>query len=65
MGKQGDVGNWRGRAGSWLVYVVALTAAAGPVLARPELAATSAFESAPADPRAITVKGRGDGRADD
>jgi hypothetical protein len=32
---------------------------------RPALAATSAFESAPADPRAVTVKGKGDGRADD
>ena len=30
----------------------------------PALASTSAFESAPADPRAITVKGQRDGRAD-
>jgi hypothetical protein len=65
MGKQGNVGNWRRRGGSLLSYVVALAAAAGPALAKPELAATSAFESAPADPRAVTVKGRGDGRADD
>ena len=28
-------------------------------------ASTSAFESAPSDPRAITVKGQRDGRADD
>jgi hypothetical protein len=34
-------------------------------LSAPALAATSAFESAPADPRAITVKGQHDGRADD
>ena len=26
---------------------------------------TTAFESAPPDPRAVTVKGKGDGRADD
>lgn len=31
----------------------------------PVFASTSAFESAPAEPRAITVKGKGDGRADD
>jgi hypothetical protein len=34
-------------------------------LAGPALAATSAFESAPNDPRAVTAKGKGDGRADD
>src|ERR1700761_1523367 len=34
-------------------------------LAGPALAATSAFESAPNDPRAVTVKGKGDGKADD
>src|SRR5579862_6599178 len=33
--------------------------------ARPVFASTSAFESAPADPRAVTVDGKGDGRADD
>jgi hypothetical protein len=35
------------------------------ILGAPVLASTSAFESAPADPRAITVKGQRDGRADD
>jgi len=35
------------------------------VLGAPVFASTSAFESAPADPRALTVKGQGDGRADD
>jgi hypothetical protein len=57
------LGAWEraGRIGFLLVCVAALTA----VAARPTLAATSAFESAPADPRAVTVKAKGDGRADD
>src|SRR5581483_9365449 len=48
------------RVGLWVVCGAALTVAAGSALA-----STSAFESAPSDPRAITVKGKGDGRADD
>jgi hypothetical protein len=35
------------------------------MVARPTLASTSVFESAPADPHAVTVKGKGDGRSDD
>jgi hypothetical protein len=66
MRKQGQVGKWRRRSGFLLVYVIALTASAEePALAEADLAARSAFESAPADPRAVTVKGCGDGRADD
>src|SRR5262249_19457394 len=42
------------------VCVAALMAAGTPVCA-----STSVFASALADPRAITVKGKGDGRADD
>ncbi|HEU4627920.1 MAG TPA: glycosyl hydrolase family 28-related protein [Steroidobacteraceae bacterium] len=41
----------------------ALLALLAPAL--PALGGTSAFESAPADPRAVTVAGKGDGRADD
>ncbi|MDR3525926.1 MAG: glycosyl hydrolase family 28-related protein [Rhizomicrobium sp.] len=40
-------------------------AAALTVLAGPALATTSVFATAPSDPRAITVVGRGDGIADD
>ncbi|HEV2702350.1 MAG TPA: FAD-dependent oxidoreductase [Steroidobacteraceae bacterium] len=43
----------------WLLMTVALMAAA------PVSAGTSAFRTAPADPRAVTVTGKGDGRADD
>ncbi len=46
------------RIGFWLAFVLALTAQ--PLTAR---ASPSAFESAPPDPRAITIKGQGDGRA--
>lgn len=42
-----------------LLGIAALAAAA------PAPAASSAFESAPPDPRAVTVRGKGDGRADD
>jgi hypothetical protein len=48
------------RMGSLLAGIAALLA----VLA-PALASTSAFESAPNDPRAVTVKAKGDGKADD
>ena len=48
---------WLRSPGASLVCTFALGA--------PVLASTSAFESAPADPRAITVKGQRDGRADD
>ena len=46
-------------AGVWL-RAAALLVAAGPVCA-----AQSALESAPTDPRAVTVDAKGDGRADD
>ena len=46
--------------GIMLACVATLAVAAGPVLA-----ATSVFKSAPNDPRAVTVKAKGDGRADD
>jgi len=60
MNKHGSAGIGRRVVGSWLVSVAALLAVAGPALA-----GTSAFESAPKDPRAVTVTGKGDGRADD
>ena len=56
----GHARKWTHRIGFWLASIVALTAP--PLTA---FASTSAFESAPADPRAITVKGQGDSRADD
>jgi hypothetical protein len=43
----------------WLL-AIAVSMAAGPVGA-----GTSVFQTAPADPRAVTVVGKGDGRADD
>lgn len=43
-----------------LMGVAALTVAGSPALA-----AKSVFESAPTEPRAVTVQGKGDGRADD
>jgi Pectate lyase superfamily protein/SMP-30/Gluconolactonase/LRE-like region len=48
------------RIGTALACVAALT-----LSTRLVLASTSAFESAPADSRAVTVKGKADGRADD
>jgi hypothetical protein len=60
MEKQGMLGKSRQRGGSWLACGAALMVAAGPVLA-----STSVFKSAPADPQAVTVQGKGDGRADD
>ncbi len=60
MNKQGSAGNLRRGIGFVLAGAAALLAVAGPVSA-----ATSAFESAPNDPRAVTVEGKGDGRADD
>jgi hypothetical protein len=48
------------RAGSLLVCFTALA-----LMATTAIASTSAFQSAPPDPRAVTVKGKGDGRADD
>ena len=60
MGKHGSAGSSRRAVGVLLAGAAALLAVAGPALA-----ATSAFESAPNDPRAVTVKGKGDGRADD
>src|SRR5262245_60897256 len=60
MATQGHAGMGVWRIASALVCAVALTA-----MGRPVLAATSAFEAAPVDPRAVTVKGKGDGRTDD
>jgi Pectate lyase superfamily protein len=48
------------RIGSLQVCFIALT-----LMAATAFASTSAFVTAPSDPRAITVKGTGDGRADD
>ncbi|WP_129780988.1 glycosyl hydrolase family 28-related protein [Peristeroidobacter soli] len=48
------------RIGCALLCVAALTVARSPALA-----ATSVFEVAPTEPRAVTVQGKGDGRADD
>jgi hypothetical protein len=45
---------------SELVCITALT-----LLASTAFASTSAMQSAPSDPRAVTVKGKGDGKADD
>ena len=45
---------------NWMVMLVCAAA-----MATPASASTSAFESAPADPRSVTVSGKGDGRADD
>ncbi len=42
-----------------------LLAAAGVMAAVPLFAGTSALRSAPPDPRAVTVAGKGDGKADD
>ena len=52
---------WLRSLGTSLVCIFTLVCSLGA----PVLAATSAFESAPSDPRAITVKGQRDGRADD
>lgn len=46
--------------GLWCACIVALLALTGSAVA-----STSVFATAPADPRAITVAGKGDGRADD
>jgi hypothetical protein len=45
--------------------ITALALLASTVLATPALASPSVYTVAPADPRAVTVKGVGDGRADD
>src|SRR5882757_10144179 len=45
---------------SMVVCITALT-----LLASTAFASTSAMQSAPSDPRAVTVKGKGDGKADD
>ncbi len=44
----------------WLAFIASLLALAGP-----SLASSSVFATAPADPSAVTVAGRGDGKADD
>jgi polygalacturonase len=43
----------------WLLTTAALMAAT------PVFAGTSVFQTAPSDPRAVTIAGSGDGRADD
>jgi hypothetical protein len=45
--------------------ITALALLASTVLVAPALASPSVYTVAPADPRAVTVKGVGDGRADD
>lgn len=61
MAKQGNAVNWRRWIGAVLVGGAILMAVGHSAA----FAATSAFESLPNDPRAVTVKGKGDGRADD
>lgn len=60
MNKQGYAMTVLHRFGLALMVFAALTVAGSPALA-----ATSVFESAPTEPRAVTVQGKGDGRADD
>jgi len=59
MDRRGESRKLRRRIGFSLACAAALTAAAGA------FASSSVFESAPNDPRAVTVKGKADGRADD
>ena len=61
MDKQGSAVSWRRWIGALLIGGTVLMAAGHSSAS----AATSAFESLPNDPRAVTVKGKGDGRADD
>ena len=61
MDKVGSAVNPRCWIGALLMGGMMLIAAGHP----PAAAATSAFESLPNDPRAVTVKGKGDGRTDD
>jgi Pectate lyase superfamily protein/SMP-30/Gluconolactonase/LRE-like region len=61
MARQGSARTGRRRAGFGLIFITAMLVAGLPAMA----ATTSAFESTPADPRAVTVKAKGDGRADD
>ena len=60
MKKEGYAVTALRRIGLALMCAAALTVAGSPALA-----ATSIFESAPVEPRAVTVQGKGDGRADD
>ena len=60
MANHGSAGKSRRGIGFLLAGAALLLVEAGPIFA-----ATSAFEAAPNDPRAVTVKGKGDGRADD
>jgi hypothetical protein len=59
MDKQGHALTGLRRSGFALACLAALLVAGTPALA------ASAFEKAPPDPRAVTVQGKGDGRADD
>src|SRR6185503_21168348 len=59
MDRQGHALTGLRRSGFTLVCVAALMVAGAPAMA------ASAFETPPPDPRAVTVKGKGDGRADD
>lgn len=60
MNKRAKDGKWLRCSVFPLLWLAALAALAGPTCA-----AVSAFESAPSDPRAVTVAGKGDGKADD
>jgi Pectate lyase superfamily protein len=60
MGRHGNAPQCGRRMGTLLVCFTALT-----LMAATAFASTSALQTAPADPRAVTVKGKGDGRADD
>ena len=48
-----------------MMHTLFLSTIAATMVASTTLASTSAFESTPADSRAVTVKGKADGRADD
>lgn len=61
MSNPGLPGNWN-RCSALLLVCAAGMLTAGARLA---FASTSVFTSAPADPRAVTVRGKGDGIADD
>jgi hypothetical protein len=61
MDKQANAGTGRRWIGALLICGAVFTAAGHS----PAFAATSAFESSPNDPRAVTAKGKGDGKADD
>src|SRR6266702_453836 len=61
MEGRGNASQCGRRMGALLVCLTALTLLTATAFA----ASTSALQAAPTDPRAVTVKGKGDGRADD